>query len=128
MSLSYKSINIRHTIQQLLVSQFVSIGLELTWLTPEERKMLTKATTTGWRAPSGSWKSSTLQLGIQETLPVWKSLLGDHYQCLHLSHWHISRDSGKSRADLWAFAALMAVEFGKDTTNIACLEGDSSAR
>jgi len=38
------------------------------------------------------------------------------------------RDSGKSRADLWAFAALMAVEFGKDTTNIACLEGDSSAR
>ena len=38
------------------------------------------------------------------------------------------RDSGKSRADLWAFAALMAVEFGKETTNIACIEGDSSPR
>ena len=38
------------------------------------------------------------------------------------------RDSGKSRADFWAFAAMMAVEFGKDTTNIACIEGDSSER
>jgi len=38
------------------------------------------------------------------------------------------RESGKSRADLWAFAALMAVEFGKETTNIACIEGDSSTR
>ena len=51
-------------------------------------------------------------------------LSSDQFQLLT----KIFRESGKSRADLWAFAALMAVEFGKDTTNIACLEGDSSAR
>ena len=28
--------------------------------------------------------------------------------------------SGKSRADLWAFAAIVAVEYGMATTNIAC--------
>ena len=29
-------------------------------------------------------------------------------------------DSGKSRADLWAFAAIVAVEYGIETTNLAC--------
>ena len=45
-----------------------------------------------------------------------------------INQYFFIRDSGKSRADLWAFAALMAVEFGKETTNIACIEGDSSPR
>ena len=30
------------------------------------------------------------------------------------------KDSGKSRADLWAFAAIVAVEFGIENTNLAC--------
>ena len=38
------------------------------------------------------------------------------------------RESGKSRADLWAFASIVAVEFGISTTNIACAEGDDSSR
>ena len=51
----------------------------------------------------------------------------------HLSHMAPSldvslRDSGKSRADLWAFAAIMATEYGIDTTNIACTEGDHSPK
>ncbi len=29
-------------------------------------------------------------------------------------------DSGKSRADLWAFAAIVAVEYGMETNNVAC--------
>ena len=29
-------------------------------------------------------------------------------------------ESGKSRADLWAFAAMVGVEFGIDTNNVAC--------
>ena len=38
------------------------------------------------------------------------------------------RESGKSRADLWAYAAILAVEFGIDTTNIACTEGTNSSK
>merc|ERR1711884_478957 len=30
------------------------------------------------------------------------------------------QDSGKSRADLWAFAAIAAVEYGMEMNNIAC--------
>ena len=30
------------------------------------------------------------------------------------------RDSGKSRADLWAFAAIVAVEYGIETNNMVC--------
>ena len=30
------------------------------------------------------------------------------------------KDSGKSRADLWAFAAMVAVKFGIDNNNKAC--------
>ena len=30
------------------------------------------------------------------------------------------KDSGKSRADLWAFAGIVAVEFGMEMNNIAC--------
>merc|ERR1719510_558069 len=30
------------------------------------------------------------------------------------------KDSGKSRADLWAFAATIALEFGIDNNNRAC--------
>ena len=30
------------------------------------------------------------------------------------------RDSGKSRADLWAYATILAVEYGVDTNNIQC--------
>ena len=30
------------------------------------------------------------------------------------------KDSGKSRADLWAFAALVAVEYGVETNNMVC--------
>ena len=29
-------------------------------------------------------------------------------------------DSGKSRADLWAFAALVAVQYGANNNNLAC--------
>ena len=29
-------------------------------------------------------------------------------------------DSGKSRADLWAFATIVAVEFGVETNNAVC--------
>ena len=30
------------------------------------------------------------------------------------------KDSGKSRADLWAYAAILAVEYGVETNNIQC--------
>ena len=30
------------------------------------------------------------------------------------------RDSGKSRADLWAYATILAVEYGVQTNNIQC--------
>ena len=30
------------------------------------------------------------------------------------------RDSGKSRADLWAYATILAVEYGVETNNIQC--------
>ena len=30
------------------------------------------------------------------------------------------RDSGKSRADLWAFAAIVATEYGIETNNMVC--------
>ena len=30
------------------------------------------------------------------------------------------RDSGKSRADLWAYATVLAVEYGVETNNIQC--------
>ena len=30
------------------------------------------------------------------------------------------KESGKSRADLWAFAALVAVQYGADNNNLAC--------
>ena len=30
-------------------------------------------------------------------------------------------DSGKSRADLWAYAAIVGVEYGMDTNNLACV-------
>ena len=30
------------------------------------------------------------------------------------------RDSGKSRADLWAFAAIVATEYGIETNNMLC--------
>ena len=30
------------------------------------------------------------------------------------------KDSGKSRADLWAFASLMSVEYGVQTNNMVC--------
>ena len=30
------------------------------------------------------------------------------------------KDSGKSRADLWAFAALVAVQWGGNANNLAC--------
>merc|ERR1719450_1113186 len=35
------------------------------------------------------------------------------------------RDSGKSRADLWALAAIVAVEFGVETNNMKCEDLDS---
>ena len=64
--------------------------------------------------------------GAAPTLDVSLRWLQISYQ--HKYEKKIVRDSGKSRADFWAFAAMMAVEFGKDTTNIACIEGDSSER
>jgi len=33
---------------------------------------------------------------------------------------HSLRDSGKSRADLWAYASMVAVEFGTQMSNLAC--------
>ena len=30
------------------------------------------------------------------------------------------KDSGKSRADLWAFAALVAIQWGGNSNNLAC--------
>ena len=30
------------------------------------------------------------------------------------------RNSGKSRADLWAYATILAVEYGVETNNIQC--------
>ena len=30
------------------------------------------------------------------------------------------RDSGKSRADLWAFATIVATEYGIETNNLLC--------
>ena len=30
------------------------------------------------------------------------------------------KDAGKSRADLWAYAAILAVEYGVETNNIQC--------
>ena len=37
------------------------------------------------------------------------------------------KDSGKSRADLWAFAALVAAEFGIHNNNLAC-KGEAKSK
>ncbi len=34
------------------------------------------------------------------------------------------KDSGKSRADLWAYAAIVAVEWGIEANNLACVDWD----
>ena len=36
------------------------------------------------------------------------------------------KESGKSRADLWAFAALMAAQVGIEENNLACQGKNSS--
>merc|ERR1712142_625811 len=33
------------------------------------------------------------------------------------------RDSGKSRADLWSFAGIVATEFGIENNNLGCIKG-----
>ena len=37
------------------------------------------------------------------------------------------KESGKSRADLWAFAALMAAQFGIEENNLAC-QGEGKSK
>jgi hypothetical protein len=47
---------------------------------------------------------------------IYRTVCSNGPQCLGKSLF----DSGKSRADLWAFAAIVAVEYGMEINKVAC--------